>query len=119
MTLNDRIAIVTGASKGIGRGIATALAASGARVAVNYAADSAGAERVVEAIVNSGGKAVAIGADVSKPADVARLFQEVDIAFGGLDVLVNNTGSSVSARSRTSPSRVFTPITTSTCSARF
>jgi 3-oxoacyl-[acyl-carrier protein] reductase len=91
-SLTDRVAIVTGASKGIGSGIAAALAAAGARVAVNYSSDRAGAERVVQTIVDSGGKAIAIGADVSKAAEVARLFQEVDSAFGRLDVLVNNAG---------------------------
>jgi NAD(P)-dependent dehydrogenase (short-subunit alcohol dehydrogenase family) len=90
--LSEKRAIVTGASKGIGAGIATALAAAGARVAVNYSSDREGAERVAQAIVNSGGKAIAVGADVSKAADVARLFKEVHSAFGRLDVLVNNAG---------------------------
>jgi 3-oxoacyl-[acyl-carrier protein] reductase len=90
--LTDKVAIVTGASKGIGSGIATALAAAGARVAVNYSSDRKGAERVAQAITDSGGEAIAIGADVSKAADVARLFKEVDAAFGRLDVLVNNAG---------------------------
>jgi 3-oxoacyl-[acyl-carrier protein] reductase len=90
--LNGKVAIVTGASKGIGSGIATALAAAGARVAVNYPSDKAGAERVAQAIIDSGGEAIAIRADVSKAADVARLFKEVDAAFGRLDVLVNNAG---------------------------
>ena len=90
--LNGKVAIVTGASKGIGSGIATALAAAGARVAVNYSSDRNGAERVVQAIIDSGGKAIAVGADVSKAPDVARLFKEVDAAFGRLDVLVNNAG---------------------------
>ena len=75
--LPDKVAIVTGASKGIGVGIATALAAAGARVAVNYSSDREGAERVAQAIIDSGGKAIAVGADVSKAADVARLFKEV------------------------------------------
>ncbi len=91
-SLADRVAIVTGASKGIGSGIAAALAAAGARVAVNYSSDRKGAERVAQAIIDSGGEAIAIGADVSKAADVARLFEEVDNAFGRLDVLVNNAG---------------------------
>jgi 3-oxoacyl-[acyl-carrier protein] reductase len=92
MSLKDRVAVVTGASKGIGRGIAMALAAAGARVVVNYASDPGGAERVVAAIGDGGGQAIAVGADVSKPADVARLFKEVDTAFGRVDVLVNNAG---------------------------
>src|SRR6266700_3761328 len=82
--LSDKVAIVTGASKGIGGGIATALGAAGARVAVDYSSDREGAERVVGAIT--------VGADVSKAADVARLFKEVDSAFGKLDVVVNNAG---------------------------
>jgi 3-oxoacyl-[acyl-carrier protein] reductase len=90
--LTDKVAIVTGASKGIGSGIATALAAAGARVAVNYSSDRKGAEGVAQAIIDRGGEAVAIGADVSNAADVARLFKEVDAAFGRLDVLVNNAG---------------------------
>jgi 3-oxoacyl-[acyl-carrier protein] reductase len=90
--LSQKVAIVTGASKGIGSGIATAFAVSGARVAVNYSSDKQGAERVVKAIINSGGQAIAVGGDVSKPADVARLFKEVDSAFGRLDILVNNAG---------------------------
>jgi 3-oxoacyl-[acyl-carrier protein] reductase len=90
--LTGKVAVVTGASKGIGSGIATALAAAGARVAVNYSSDRKGAERVAQAIIDSGGEAIAVRADVSKAADVARLFKEVDAAFGRLDVLVNNPG---------------------------
>jgi 3-oxoacyl-[acyl-carrier protein] reductase len=91
-SLTDKVAIVTGASKGIGSGIAEALAAAGARVAVNYSSDRTGAERVAQAIIDSGGEAIAIRADVSKAAEVARLFKDVDTAFGRLDVLVNNAG---------------------------
>src|SRR5207245_9831813 len=90
--LSNKVAIVTGASKGIGGGSATALGVAGARVAVNYSSDREGAERVARAITNNGGKAIAVGADVSKAADVARLFKEVDSAFVRLDVLVNNAG---------------------------
>src|SRR5256884_6356510 len=90
--LPNKVAVVTGASKGIGGGIATALGAEGARVAVNYSSDREGAERVAQAIIDNGGEAIAVGADVSKAADVARLFKEVDSAFGRLDVLVNNAG---------------------------
>src|SRR5260370_8039782 len=79
--LSEKVAIVTGASKGIGAGIATALGAAGARVAVNYSSDREGAQRVAQAITNNGGEAIAVGADVSKPADVARLFKECDSAF--------------------------------------
>lgn len=89
-SLTDKVAIVTGASKGIGSGIAEAFAA--ARVALNYSSDRAGAERVAKGIIDSGGKAIAIGADVSKVAQVAPLFKEVEIAFGRLDVLVNKAG---------------------------
>src|SRR5579862_392978 len=90
--LSSKVAVVTGASKGIGAGIATALGAAGARVAVNYSSDRQGAERLARAIIDSGGEAISVGADVSKAADVARLFKEVDSAFGRLDVLVNNAG---------------------------
>jgi 3-oxoacyl-[acyl-carrier protein] reductase len=90
--LSEKVAIVTGASKGIGAGIATAFGAAGARVAVNYSSDREGAERVAQAIIDKGGEAIAIGSDVSKVAEVARLFKEVDSALGRLDVLVNNAG---------------------------
>lgn len=90
--LQDKVALVTGASKGIGAGIAAAFAREGASVVVNYASDSAGAERVVADITQGGGKAVAVQADVAKPADVERLFAEARKAFGRLDVLVNNAG---------------------------
>src|SRR3984957_6597001 len=90
--LSNKVAIVTGASKGIGAGIAAALGAEGARVAVNYSSDRQGAERIAQGITDTGGKAIAVGADVSKAADVARLCKDVDSAFGRLDVLVNNAG---------------------------
>src|ERR1700739_64125 len=90
--LFEKVAIVTGASKGIGAGIATALGAAGARVAVNYSSDREGAKRVAQAITDTGGQAIAVGADVAKAADVVRLFKEVDSAFGRLDILVNNAG---------------------------
>jgi 3-oxoacyl-[acyl-carrier protein] reductase len=90
--LAGKRAIVTGASKGIGSGIATALAAEGARVVVNYSSDRSGAERVAQEIKRAGGDAVVVGADISKAADVRRLFTEVETAFGGVDVMVNNAG---------------------------
>ncbi|HET9321481.1 MAG TPA: glucose 1-dehydrogenase [Bryobacteraceae bacterium] len=90
--LKNKVAVVTGASKGIGAGIAKGLAAEGASVVVNYASSKEGADRVVAEIVKKGGKAVAVQADVSKSADVRRLFAETQKAFGTLDVLVNNAG---------------------------
>lgn len=90
--LAGKVAVVTGASKGIGAGIAKGLAAAGAAVVVNYASSREGADRVVADITSKGGKAVAIQGDVSKAADVLRLFAETKTAFGSLDVLVNNAG---------------------------
>jgi 3-oxoacyl-[acyl-carrier protein] reductase len=90
--LKDKVAVVTGASKGIGAAIALRLAAEGAAVVVNYAASKEGAERVVAEVVGKGGKAIAVQADVSKQADIRRLFAETKKAFGRLDVLVNNAG---------------------------
>lgn len=90
--LAGKVAVVTGASKGIGAAIARRLAADGAAVVVNYASDGAGAERVVAEITEREGRAVAVRADVSKEADVVRLFEEAKGAFGRVDVLVNNAG---------------------------
>src|SRR5437773_2866656 len=90
--LQGHVAVVTGASKGIGAAIAKHLAAAGAAVVVNYAASKAGAEAVVNRIRQADGKAVAVQADVSKPEDVRRLFAETKKAFGRLDILVNNAG---------------------------
>jgi 3-oxoacyl-[acyl-carrier protein] reductase len=88
--LSNKVAVVTGASKGIGAGIAKGLAAAGAAVVVNYASSKEGADRVVDEIVKAGGKAVAVQGDVSKASDVQRLFAETKRVFGRLDVLVNN-----------------------------
>ncbi len=88
--LEGKGALVTGASKGIGAGIAKGLAAAGASVAVNYASDRSSAAAVVAAITASGGRAILVPGDVSKSADVARLFVETKAAYGALDVLVNN-----------------------------
>ena len=90
--LEDKVAIVTGASKGIGASIARHLAAEGATVVVNYASSREDADRVVAEIARAGGRAIAIQADLGKPADVDRLFAETAKAFGRLDVLVNNAG---------------------------
>ena len=90
--LKNKVAVVTGASKGIGAGIAKSLAAEGASVVVNYSSSKEGADRVVAEIVKKGGKAVAVQGDVSKTADVRRLFAETKKAYGKLDVLVNNAG---------------------------
>jgi 3-oxoacyl-[acyl-carrier protein] reductase len=90
--LKNRVAVVTGASKGIGAGIAKSLAAEGATVVVNYASSKEDAERVISEITEQGGKAIAVQANVSKAADVRRLFAETRKVFGKLDVLVNNAG---------------------------
>lgn len=90
--LQNKVALVTGASKGIGAGIARELAAAGAAVVVNYASDRAGAESVVAAIKAAGGEALALPGDVAKAADVAALFERTQAAFGSLDILVNNAG---------------------------
>jgi len=90
--LSGKVAVVTGASKGIGAGIAAALVAAGAAVIVNYASDAAGAERVVEEIVRGDGRAIAVQADVSSAADVSRLFAQAEREFGVPDIVVNNAG---------------------------
>ena len=90
--LQGKVAVVTGASKGIGAGIAKALGAAGASVVVNYASDKAGADKAVADIKAKGGQAIAVKGDVSKSADVKRLFEETRKAYGKLDVLVNNAG---------------------------
>lgn len=90
--LSGKVAIVTGASKGIGAGIATALGVEGASVVVNYASDREGADRVLGRIADAGGNAIAVQASVSEPQDVHRLFAETKKAFGKLDLLVNNAG---------------------------
>ncbi|HJP62422.1 MAG TPA: glucose 1-dehydrogenase [Mucilaginibacter sp.] len=90
--LENKVAVVTGASKGIGAGIAKDLAAAGASVVVNYASAKEGAEKVVAEIISNGGKAVAVQGDVSNSADIERLFAEATKAFGTVDILVNNAG---------------------------
>jgi 3-oxoacyl-[acyl-carrier protein] reductase len=90
--LAGKVAVVTGASKGIGAGIARQLAAEGASVVVNYASSKTGAEKVVEEISGNGGKAIAVQGDMAKRADIKRLFARTKKAFGRLDILVNNAG---------------------------
>ena len=90
--LNEKVAVVTGASKGIGAGIAKGLAEAGASVVVNYASSKKDADQVVDEIKKKGGKAIAIQGDVSKATDVKKLFAEARKAFGELDILVNNAG---------------------------
>jgi len=90
--LNNKVAVVTGASKGIGAAIALRLAADGAAVVVNYSSSKEGADRIVSEINGNGGKAIAVQANVAKEADIRRLFAEAKRAFGRVDVLVNNAG---------------------------
>jgi 3-oxoacyl-[acyl-carrier protein] reductase len=90
--LAGKVAVVTGASKGIGAGIAKGMAAEGASVVVNYSSSKEGADRVVQEITREGGKAIAVQGDMSKSADVKRLFTETKKAFGSVNILVNNAG---------------------------
>jgi len=90
--LSDRVALVTGGSRGIGRAIAVALAGRGARVAVNYVSNAEAAAEVVRQIAGAGGQAVAVQGDVAQPGDARRLIDETVAALGGLHVLVNNAG---------------------------
>ena len=88
--LKNKVAVVTGSSKGIGAAIAKHFAGEGAKVVVNYASSKEGADKVVKAITDNGGIAISVQGDVSKEADVIRLFEETKKAFGTLDILVNN-----------------------------
>jgi len=90
--LKNKVAIVTGASKGIGAGIAKAYGKEGASVVVNYSSDKEGANRVVNEIIGAGGKAIAVQGNVSVSADVKKLFAETKSAYGNVDILVNNAG---------------------------
>jgi 3-oxoacyl-[acyl-carrier protein] reductase len=90
--LTGKIAVVTGASKGIGAAIAKQLAADGAKVIVNYSASREGADRVVSEIKRSGGEAVAVHGSVAKESDIKQLFEETQKTYGRLDILVNNAG---------------------------
>jgi 3-oxoacyl-[acyl-carrier protein] reductase len=91
-TLTGKVAVVTGASKGIGAAIAKSLGAAGASVVVNYASDKAGADKAVDAITKAGGKAVAVKGDVSKAADAQGIIDAAINTYGKLDILVNNSG---------------------------
>ena len=90
--LAGKVAVVTGASKGIGAEIARQLAAEGAAVVVNYSSSKEGADKVVKEITSGGGKAIAVQANVAKPAEVQRLFAETKKTFDRLDLLINNAG---------------------------
>jgi 3-oxoacyl-[acyl-carrier protein] reductase len=90
--LSGKVAVVTGASKGIGAAIAKQLAADGARVVVNYATSREGADKVVKDIREAGGEAIAVGASIPKEAEIEKLFAETQSAYGKVDVLVNNAG---------------------------
>jgi len=90
--LKGKVAVVTGASKGIGAGIAKAFAAEGASVVINYASAKSDADKIVDQISKAGGRAVAVQANVAKRSDVQRLFAEAEKAFGKIDILVNNAG---------------------------
>jgi 3-oxoacyl-[acyl-carrier protein] reductase len=92
MKLKNKIALVTGASKGIGAGIAKALGKAGATVVVNYASSESDANEVVNEIQTSGGKAIAVQADMSKSVDVKQMFDKIKMEFGSIDILVNNAG---------------------------
>src|SRR5947207_11016830 len=90
--LNGKVAVVTGASKGIGDGIAKQLAAEGAAVIVNYASAKSDADKIIDEISKAGGKAVALQANVAKKSEVQKLFADAEKAFGKIDILVNNAG---------------------------
>src|SRR5215813_9305241 len=90
--LNGKVAVVTGASKGIGASIAKSLAAEGASVVVNYSSSKPGADKVVKEITAQGGKATAVQANMARKSEIDRLFEETKQIFGKVDILVNNAG---------------------------
>lgn len=92
LKLNGKVAVITGASKGIGAAIAKTMAAEGASVVINFAESRDSAERIVAGITKEGGKAIAVKGDVSKSADIKRIFEEAENAFGPINILVNNAG---------------------------
>src|SRR6476660_8098440 len=113
--LSGKTAVVTGAAKGIGAGIAKGLAAEGAAVVVNYASSKDGADRVVADIKAKGGKAIAVQGDVAKAADVEKIFAETKRAFAGWTFWSTTPASITFCLSRRSRKRTFTGISTSTC----
>src|SRR6202012_2594677 len=90
--LQGKVALITGASKGIGAGIAKLYAEEGASVVVNYSSSKQGADKVVSEIIASGGKAIAVQGNVANAADVTKMFETTKVHFGKLDILVNNAG---------------------------
>ena len=114
--LSNKVAVVTGASKGIGAAIAKSLAAEGASVVVNYASSRDGAEKVVADIAKAGGKAVAVGGDVSKAADAQAIIDAAIKHYGRLDILVNNSGVYMNSRHwKPLPTSTSTVISMSMC----
>jgi 3-oxoacyl-[acyl-carrier protein] reductase len=118
-SLTGKVAVVMGASKGIGAEISRALARAGASVAVNYATSKEGADRVVADITGKGGKAISVKGDVANADDVKAIFAETKKAFGSLDILVNNAGVYAFQPLESITESEFIGISTSTCWALF